>query len=59
MKGATAEDSAKVMRRARRRRMIIGGPSHHFLRTFKNSQSSMAMEARCLVVLTIFITFLL
>ena len=56
MKGATAEDSAKRIKKLKSKRMMMGGPSHHFLRTFKKSQSSTAIEARCLVVLTIFIS---
>lgn len=45
MKGATAEDSAKMMRKPNKMRMRIGGPSHQIFLTFKNSQSSAIMEA--------------
>ncbi len=49
MKGPTADDSAKMMSRPSSKRMRMGGPSHHFLRTFRNSQSSAMIEALCLV----------
>jgi hypothetical protein len=55
-----AEDSAKVISKARRRRMMIGGPSHHFFLTLRNSQSSPAMEALLAIFFAVFIySFLL
>ena len=44
MKGATAEPSVKTIRAPNRKRKMIMGANHHFLRTFKNSQNSLAID---------------
>lgn len=59
MKGATAEDSAKMMRKPNKMRMRIGGPSHQIFLTFRNSQSSAMIEIRCLADLMAFMLIFL
>ena len=44
MKGATAEPSVKIIRAPNRKRKMIMGANHHFLRAFKNSQNSLAID---------------
>ena len=44
MKGATAEPSVKIISAPSKKRRIMMGASHHFLRTFKNSQNSIIID---------------
>ena len=44
MKGATAEPWVRKIRRPSKHKVTIGGPNHHFLRTFIKSHNSDIIE---------------
>jgi len=44
MNGATAEPWVRKIRRPSKHKVTIGGPNHHFLRTFIKSHNSDIIE---------------